>query len=118
MKNSAPTRSDSLIAHLVQLSGLRKRDDLLSGITQALLETINAPKVAIFGLVHDENRQFWLPLTEALPGEKVRFVTDPMRGDPDMMAPVDSDPDRHQPEYAYYPTQWVEPYLERRRRCR
>ena len=27
------------------------------------------------------------------------------------------DPDRHQPEYAYYPTQWVEPYLERRRRC-
>lgn len=28
-----------------------------------------------------------------------------------------SDPDRHQPEYAYYPTQWVEPYLERRRRC-
>lgn len=28
-----------------------------------------------------------------------------------------SDPDRHQPEYAYYPTQWVEPYLDRRRRC-
>lgn len=25
--------------------------------------------------------------------------------------------DRHQPEYAYYPTAWVEPYLERRRRC-
>jgi nitroreductase len=27
------------------------------------------------------------------------------------------DPDRHQPEYAYYPTAWFEPYLERRRRC-
>jgi len=27
------------------------------------------------------------------------------------------DPDRHQPEYAYYPTSWFEPYLERRRRC-
>ncbi|MDP1693679.1 MAG: nitroreductase [Burkholderiaceae bacterium] len=27
------------------------------------------------------------------------------------------EPDRHQPEYAYYPTQWVEPYLQRRRRC-
>lgn len=27
------------------------------------------------------------------------------------------EPDRHQPEYAYYPTEWVEPYLERRRRC-
>lgn len=25
--------------------------------------------------------------------------------------------DRHLPEYAYYPTTWVEPYLERRRRC-
>ena len=28
-----------------------------------------------------------------------------------------ADPDRHQPEYAYYPTDWFEPYLERRRRC-
>ncbi len=28
-----------------------------------------------------------------------------------------NDPDRHQPEYAYYPTAWFEPYLERRRRC-
>lgn len=96
MKNSAVTRSDNLIDHLVQLSGLRKRDDLLSGITRALLETIGAPKVEIFGLVHDENRQFWLPLTEALPGQKVRFVTDPMRGDPEMMEPVESDADRKQ----------------------
>lgn len=96
MTQSDPIRSASLIDHLVQLSGLRKRDDLLAGITRALLETIAAPKVEIYGLVHDENRQFWLPLTEALPGEKVRFVTDPMRGDPDMMTPVDSDADRHQ----------------------
>lgn len=96
MNNSDLIRSDSLIDHLVQLSGLRKRDDLLSGITQALLETIGAPKVEVFGLVHDENRQFWLPLTQVLTGQKVRFVTDPMRGDPDMMAPVDSDPARHQ----------------------
>lgn len=28
-----------------------------------------------------------------------------------------NDPDRYQPEYAYYPTTWFEPYLERRRRC-
>ncbi|MES2583527.1 MAG: GGDEF domain-containing protein [Pseudomonadota bacterium] len=96
MNPSAQTRSAQLIDHLVQLSGLRKRDDLLRGITQALLESIAAQKVSIFGLVHDENRQFWLPLTEALPGEKVRFVTDPMRGDPDMMESVDSDPQRHQ----------------------
>jgi len=25
--------------------------------------------------------------------------------------------ERHQAEYAYYPTTWVDPYLERRRRC-
>ncbi|MES2948971.1 MAG: GGDEF domain-containing protein [Pseudomonadota bacterium] len=96
MPNSALTRSARLIDHLVRLSGLRKRDDLLSGITQALLETISGQKVEIFGLVHDENRQFWLPLTQALPGAKVRFVTDPMRGDPDMLTPLESDPDRHQ----------------------
>jgi nitroreductase len=34
-----------------------------------------------------------------------------------IMQAATSDPDRHQPEYAYYPTQWVEPYLDRRRRC-
>jgi diguanylate cyclase (GGDEF)-like protein len=96
MKNSDLIRSASLIDHLVQLSGLRKRDDLLSGITQALLETIAAQRVEIIGLVHDESLQFWLPLTEALPGTKVRFVTDPMRGDPDMLQALDSDPDRHQ----------------------
>ncbi len=89
------TRSASLIDHLVQLSGLRKRDDLLSGITRAMLETVAAQKIEIFGLVHDENRQFWLPLTKALPGENVLFVTDPMRGDPDMMTPLDSDANRH-----------------------
>lgn len=27
------------------------------------------------------------------------------------------DADRHQPEYAYYPTSWFEPYMDRRRRC-
>lgn len=95
MNNSDLKRSANLIDHLVRLSGLRKRDELLSGITLALLETISALKIEIYGLVHDENRQFWLPLTEALPGQKVRFVTDPMRGDPDMMEAVDSDTDRH-----------------------
>ena len=34
-----------------------------------------------------------------------------------MLAAAAADPDCHQPEYAYYPTTWVEPYLERRRRC-
>jgi diguanylate cyclase (GGDEF)-like protein len=95
MENRDLTRSASLIDHLVQLSGLRKRDDLLSGITKALLETLAAQKVEVFGLVYDENRQFWLPLTQAVRDAKVRFVTDPMRGDPEMMTPVDSDPGRH-----------------------
>lgn len=96
MNDSDPTRSAKLIDHLVQLSGLRKRDDLLSGITRALLESLPAQKVEAFGLVHDENNQFWLPLTQALPGAKVRFVTDPMRGDPDMLSPLDSAPNRHE----------------------
>ena len=96
MNDSAPTRSANLIDHLVQLSGLRKRDDLLSGITRALLESLAAQKVEAFGLVNDENDQFWLPLTQALPGAKVRFVTDPMRGDPDMLSPLHSAPNRHE----------------------
>jgi len=35
----------------------------------------------------------------------------------DVVKAARDDADRHQPEYAYYPTTWVEPYLERRRRC-
>lgn len=35
----------------------------------------------------------------------------------DILEAATTDPDRHQPEYAYYPTSWHEPYLERRRRC-
>jgi len=65
-KNSAASRSASLIDHLVHLSGMRKRDDLLGGMTLALLETLGAKKVEVFSLVHDENKRFWLPLTQAL----------------------------------------------------
>lgn len=35
----------------------------------------------------------------------------------DILTAAKDDPDRHQPEYAYYPTTWVEPYLARRRSC-
>lgn len=35
----------------------------------------------------------------------------------DIVKAAQEDPDRHQPEYAYYPTSWFEPYLDRRRRC-
>lgn len=96
MKDSALNRSAKLIDHLVRLSGMRKRDDLLIGITQALVMTIAAQKVEIISIVHDENKRFWLPLTQAVAGSKVRFVSDPMRAELDMMTPIDSDPDRLQ----------------------
>jgi nitroreductase len=35
----------------------------------------------------------------------------------DIVKAAQEDPDRYQPEYAYYPTSWFEPYLDRRRRC-
>lgn len=35
----------------------------------------------------------------------------------DIVQAASDDPDRHQPEYAYYPTSWFEPYMDRRRRC-
>lgn len=34
----------------------------------------------------------------------------------DILQAATEQPEQHQPEYAYYPTQWVEPYRERRRR--
>lgn len=35
----------------------------------------------------------------------------------DIVKAAREDADRHQPEYAYYPTSWFEPYMDRRRRC-
>jgi nitroreductase len=35
----------------------------------------------------------------------------------DIVKAAREDADRHQPEYAYYPTSWFEPYQDRRRRC-
>lgn len=94
MENSVLTRSARLVEHLVRLSGMRKRDDLLSGITQALAETIEARKVEVFSLILDENRRYWLPMTQAIPGSPVRLLSDPMRTELDMMVPIDSNPAR------------------------
>jgi diguanylate cyclase (GGDEF)-like protein len=88
------SRADLLVANLVHLSGLRRRDDLLGGLTQALLETVAARSIAIFSLVHDEKRRFWLALTHAVAGEELRFVSDPMRAESNSMIPIESDPDR------------------------
>ena len=90
------SHTDRLIENLVRLSGLRRRDDLLSGLTQALSETIDANEVAIFSLVHDKDRRFWLPLTQAAAGSGVRLVSDPMRFDPETIAPMESDVARMQ----------------------
>ena len=66
------SHTDRLIENLVRLSGLRRRDDLLSGLTQALSETIDAHEVAIFSLVHDKDRRFWLPLRCSRPALRKR----------------------------------------------
>lgn len=34
-----------------------------------------------------------------------------------LLAAFDTEPERHQAEYVYYPRQWFEPYIGRRRRC-
>lgn len=96
MKNSASLRSTRLVDHLVHLSGQRRRDDLLIDITQALAETIAAQRVEIYGLVHDENKRFWLALTRADAGAPVRMLSDPMRTELHMMTPLDDAPERVQ----------------------
>ena len=90
----AVSRPNRLIEHLVRLSGLRGRDDLLSGLTLALADSTRNHKVGIFSLVHDGSLRFWLPLTQAAPGSKVQFVSDPMRTHIDTMAPIESEPER------------------------
>ncbi len=92
----AISRANRLIEHLVLLSGLRRRDDLLSALTQALADSTRNHKIAIFSLVHDGSLRFWLPLTQAAPGSTVQFVSDPMRTSIDTMSPIESEPERLQ----------------------
>ena len=92
----ALNRSSQLLDHLVRLSGIRRRDDLLAGLTQALADSTRNRKVAIFNLVHDGGLRSWLPLTQATPGSKVQLVSDPMRSQMDQFAPIESEPDRMQ----------------------
>jgi diguanylate cyclase (GGDEF)-like protein len=96
MEHSASPRSLRLVDHLVRLSGQRRRDELLTGITVALAETLPAHQVALFSLVHDENARYWMALTEVTPGEAVRVLSDPVRTELHMMQPIDSEPLRLQ----------------------
>ena len=86
--------STQVIEHLLRISGLRRRDELLSGLTQALSETTANHRVATFSLVHEGNHRYWLPMTQAEFGQPVRLVCDPLRTDFDTLAPIDSEPDR------------------------
>lgn len=94
MESSTSPRTLRLVDHLVRLSGLRRRDELLNGITLALAETLPAHRVSLHSLVHDENQRYWLPLTEARAGESVRLLSDPMRTELNLLAPLASDPQR------------------------
>ncbi len=94
MENLPKTRAAHLVDHLVHLSGLRSRDDLLRGITLALIESTSARMVEIHSLVLDENQRFWLPLTRAIAGEKVRIMSNTLRTDPGALTPIDSEPER------------------------
>jgi len=94
MENHTDTRSERLISHLVGLCGIRGRDALLAGVTHALADTVPVRLVEISSLVLDENQRFWLPLTQARADAKVRFVSDPLRTDPDALTPIAAEPER------------------------
>lgn len=94
MEHVPSTRSARLVDHLVRLSGQRRRDELLTDITVALAETVEAQQVELFSLVHDENRRFWLPLTQAGSNLPVRVLSDPMRTELHMMTPLENEPER------------------------
>jgi diguanylate cyclase (GGDEF)-like protein len=94
MDNLPEIRAAHLVDHLVRLSGLRSRDDLLRGLTLALIESTSARRVEIHSLFLDENQRFWQMLTCAVAGEKVRMVSNTMQTDPSALTPIDSEPER------------------------
>lgn len=94
MTVTTESRLNRLMDQLVLLSSVRERDALLRQLTQALSESVDAEVVDVYGLVLDENRHFWLQLTQALAGEAVRVVSDPLHADTTNMKSIDEVPER------------------------
>jgi diguanylate cyclase (GGDEF)-like protein len=92
--HDALSQPNRLIDHLLRISSLRRRDDLLNGLTLALSETTQNHSVATFSLLHDENVRYWLPMTQANYGHAVSVVGDSIRAGLDTLAPIDREPDR------------------------
>ena len=107
MENSLEPRALLLIDHLVRLSTLRDRDALLSSMTRAMAETVQAQEVTTYNLVLDEEQRYWVPLTACRAGGDVEVVTDQLRADVTTMMPVDGDPLRQRsvetPETVFSP---------------
>ncbi len=87
---------NQLADHLVRLSGLRRREDLLGTLTQALADDLPADWVEIHSVVLDENQRYWLSLTQARAGQPVRFVSDPMHTQLEALVPVHANAQRMQ----------------------
>lgn len=94
MKVTTESRLNHLMDQLVLLSSVRERDALLRQLTQSLSESVNCERVDVYGLVLDENRHFWLHLTQAVAGEGVRVVTDPVHADTTNMKAIGEEPER------------------------
>lgn len=94
MKVTTESRLNRLMDQLVLLSSVRERDALLRQLTQSLSESIDADVVDVYGLVLDENRHFWLHLTQMLSGDIVRVVSDPLHADITNMKAIGDEPER------------------------
>lgn len=94
MKVTTESRLNHLMDQLVLLSSVRERDALLRQLTLSLSESADAAVVDIYGLVLDENRHFWLHLTQATAGKDVRVVSDPLHADTSNMKAIGEEPER------------------------
>ncbi len=94
MKVTTESRLHRLMDQLVILSSVRERDALLRQLTQSLAESVCTHVVDVHGLVLDENRHFWLHLTQARSGESVRVVSDPLHADTTNMKAIGEEPER------------------------
>ena len=94
MKVTTESRLNHLMDQLVLLSSLRERDALLRQLTLSLAESVNAEVVDVYGLVLDENRHFWLHLTQGAAGASVRVVSDPLHADTTNMKAIGEEPER------------------------
>lgn len=88
--------SSRLVDHVIKLTEHRDRGLLDITLTKALMDLLGPQKVAIFGVVTENNKTYWVPLAHQDWRAEAQRLSDPMWGEFENLESFDDVPHRAQ----------------------